>query len=277
VTRASEGLLDLRLAAGEDGRTRIVSREQRFPLTTTVPMYLDPHDRGMAFLYVQNPTGGMFAGDRLATRIDVGEGCRAHLTTPSATKIFRTEDEPAVQDIVITVGSGAYVEYVPEPLIPHEEARLNQTLDVRLGPGARFIATEIVTPGRVARGERFAYRELSLTTTIRDDAGSELCVDTVLLEPLRGSPDRRGLLGGRPFLGSVVAVAPDGDAAGLSDELDAASASLPSSAAGELPSGAGAYARILADSAPSIRAGVDRLWSTARTLLLGHGAPAPRK
>ena len=46
---------------------------------------------------------------------------------------------------------------------------------------------------------------------------------------------------------------------------------------GELPSGAGAYARILADSAPSIRAGVDRLWSTARTLLLGHGAPPPRK
>jgi urease accessory protein len=278
VTRTSEGLLDLRLAAGEDGKTRIVSRRQRFPLSITAPMYLDPHDRGMAYLYVQNPTGGMFPGDRLTTRIDVGEGCRVHLTTPAATKVFRTDAEPARQDIEITVGPDAYVEYVPEPLIPHEGARLVQTLDVSLGPRATFVATEILTPGRVAGGERFRYRELSLTTTVRDGAGSELCVDTTLFDPSRASPDGRGLLGGRPFLGSVVAAAPEGDTVALNDALEAMAASLPASAAaGELPSRAGAYARVLADSSPSIRASVDSLWSAARALLLGHEAPPARK
>jgi urease accessory protein len=279
VRPISDGLLDLRLSAGQDGKTRIVARNQRFPLTTTVPMYLDPHDRGMAFLYVQNPTGGMFAGDRLTTRIDVGEGCRVHLTTPSATKVFRTEDEPASQRIEISVGPDAYVEYVPEPLIPHEGARLNQALEVRLGPRAGFVATEVITPGRFARGEKFKYRELLLTTVIRDSAGCELCVDTTSLEPPRHAPDSRGLLGGQPFLGSVIAAAPDRDAVLLSEGLVAASAALhpAAAAAGELPSGAGAYARILASSAPAIRTCVDHLWSTARTLTLGHEAPRPRK
>ena len=72
---ARTGCSTLRLRrAAPDGRTVLAERRQRFPLRMTVPMYLDAGDRGMAFVYVQNPTGGVFAGDRLASRVDARPG-----------------------------------------------------------------------------------------------------------------------------------------------------------------------------------------------------------
>src|SRR5205823_503221 len=106
----SDGLLDLRLERGRDGVTRIVRRAQRFPLHLTAPLYLDPLEPGLPFLYVQNPSGGVFAGDRLRIRIEAGPGARAHLTTPSATRLQRMDGDGARQDVELVLGEGAYVE-----------------------------------------------------------------------------------------------------------------------------------------------------------------------
>ena len=61
----ADGLLELAFRVGPGDRTVLASRRQRFPLRLTVPLMLDPALPGMAFVYVQNPTGGVFAGDRL--------------------------------------------------------------------------------------------------------------------------------------------------------------------------------------------------------------------
>ena len=52
-------------------------RSQRFPLRLTAPLYLDPAQPQMAFVYVQNPTGGMFEGDGLIVSVDAcpGQAC----------------------------------------------------------------------------------------------------------------------------------------------------------------------------------------------------------
>ncbi|MGH2870596.1 MAG: urease accessory protein UreD, partial [Solirubrobacteraceae bacterium] len=83
------GLLELRAATDGYGRTYLAEHQQRFPLRITTPMYLDPGDRGMAFCYVQNPTGGVFAGDLLVERLVVEPGARLHVTSQSATKLYR--------------------------------------------------------------------------------------------------------------------------------------------------------------------------------------------
>ena len=72
-----DGLLALRFARAERGApSRLVERRQRFPLRLTVPLYLDPAEPGMAFVYVQNPTGGVFPGDDLTTEVTADEGTR---------------------------------------------------------------------------------------------------------------------------------------------------------------------------------------------------------
>ena len=68
----------LHLAFGRDwrGRSSLRAHRQRFPLRTTQPFYLDPALPEMAFVYVQNPTGGVFAGDRLVVDVVADAGVR---------------------------------------------------------------------------------------------------------------------------------------------------------------------------------------------------------
>ena len=273
------GLLALRFTSGAGGRTELAERSQRFPLRWTVPMYLDPGDPGMAFVYVQNPTGGLFAGDRLVTRLAAGPRTRVHLTTQSATKAYRMVGGEAHQRIEITLDEEAFVEYVPDLLIPQAGAKLDQELAVAVGEGAAFVGIEMVAPGRLARGEAFAYERLRLATEVRAVGGPPLCADTLLFEPARRSPERRGLLGRYLYFGLLLAVTPSGDADALADRLDATLARSPDAlaAAGTLPAGAGAFARVLGVTPVAARKALEAAWSAAREAIIGLPLPPRRK
>lgn len=275
---SSRGLLAVRLRCDARSRTVLAAHHQRFPLRTTVPMYLDEHDRGMAFLYVQNPTGAVFAGDRLETEVDAEPGARVHVTTQSATKVGRMDGAHATQDLRFAVGAGAYVEYVPDPVIPQAGADLRQHTVVDVAHGGAFVGLETVAPGRRAYGERFAYERVRLRTDVVRD-GEELAVDTIELRPSRRGPARHGLLGGHDYLVSLVAAAPEHDAERVAAGLDALLAADADTvgAAGVLPHGAGVAARILAPDSSAARAAGLLAWAALRTELLGAAPPRPRK
>lgn len=273
-----DGLLDLKVGCDSRGKTRLVSRRQRFPLRTTVPLYLDHGDPGLAFLYVQNPTGGVFAGDRLDTSLTVEPRARAHLTTQSATKLYRMDGGEARQDLRFDIGEGAHLEYVPDPLIPHAGARLSQRMTVDMSDHATFLAAEVLGPGRRARGEHFAYAGLSLRTEVRR-GGEPLCVDALVLEPARRCPTRHGLYGGWNYLATLIVVTPEPTSDDLADRLHA---ELPCEdevvgAVGALPNQAGVIVRILAHHGPTARRELHRAVSTSRQGILGHPLPRVRK
>ncbi len=186
---STDGLLDLRFVAAPDGRTRLGRRDWRFPLRTTAPMYLDPSSRDMAYIYVQNPTGGVFPGDRLETRLVLDAGARVHLTTQAATKVYGMNDGSALQSIDATLAAGSYLELVPDLLIPHAGSRFVQKLDVSMAQDAGFFMAEAVAPGRLARGERFEYAVVDLRTRVLDGDRNELVVDALRLEPASRLPD----------------------------------------------------------------------------------------
>lgn len=274
----SDGLLALGFRCDPQRRTVLGERRQRFPLRTTVPLYLDGVDTGMAFVYVQNPTGGVFAGDALDLRVAVGPGARVHVTTQSATKVYRMDGGHAVQDLRFSVSEGAYLEYLPDALIPQAGADFAQTTQVDLEHGASFIGAELVAPGRAASGERFAYERVRLRTVVRRD-GRELCVDSLDLRPARSAPAQSGLLGEHDYVASLLVVAPEDDAEALAARLDAALVADPDvmGASGALPNAAGALVRILAGSAPATRRALAGAWRSARAHVIGLPLPAVRK
>jgi urease accessory protein len=275
---AESGLLALRVRCDAALRTVVAERRQRFPLRMTVPMYLERDDPGMAFVYVQNPTGGVFAGDRLETRVVADPGTRTHVTTQSASKLYRMEGGRAVQKVRFDVAAGAYLEYVPDPLIPQAGAQLEQTLVADVAAGGAFVAAETLAPGRRTGGERFSYERLALRTEIRCD-GRELCVDAIELRPGRRGPSRLGLMAEHEYVTTLIAAVPGQDGEALAARLDALLADERDvhGAAATLPNGAGAIARILAGSAPAARRLRFEAWRAARNALAGLGAPVVRK
>ncbi|HEX4805916.1 MAG TPA: urease accessory protein UreD, partial [Conexibacter sp.] len=184
AAREERGALELTFRPGPRGRTVLADRRQRFPLRTTVPFHLDPAIPEMAWVYVQNPTGGVFAGDRLDVAVRAQAGARVHLTTQSATKLYRMEGGEARQRVRVQVEPGAYVENVPDALIPQARTRYRQRTVIELAEGGMCVTAETVAPGRRAFGERFAYDLLELRTDVLRD-GRELCSETLRLEPGR--------------------------------------------------------------------------------------------
>ncbi|MBA3263605.1 MAG: urease accessory protein UreD, partial [Thermoleophilaceae bacterium] len=268
--RAAGGLLELVADVAPDGRTYLSRRSQRFPLRLTTPLYLDPARPGMAFLYVQNPTGGLFEDDDHTIALSVQPGARVHLTTQAASKVYRAEGGCARQRVTLTVAEGAFAEYVPDLLIPHAGARLKQEVVADVEPGGRLIVSEAVAPGRVACGEAFEYSSLSLTTRIWC-GGEQRAVDSVLLEPNELDPRRAGVLGDQAYLASVFVVAPGADSEALAGTISQAADGVPGCLVGTstLPSAAGVLTRILARSGISAGRALEAAWSAARVALIG--------
>src|SRR5207245_635300 len=100
---------------------------------------------------ILNPTGGLVGGDRLDVTIDVGPGAHACLTTPSATKVYRTTGAMAEQHVSIVVDAGAMCEWIPDHTIPFPGSRLRQTLDARLAEGATVAAAPLPRRGAIGR------------------------------------------------------------------------------------------------------------------------------
>ena len=276
--RAGGGLLELIADVAPDGRTYLSRRSQRFPLRLTTPLYLDPSQPGMAFLYVQNPTGGLFEDDDHKIALDVRSGAQVHLTTQSASKLYRADRGCARQRVTLAVAKGAFAEYVPDPLIPHGGARLKQEVVAAVEPGGRLILSEVVAPGRVAGGEEFEYSSLSLTTRISSGC-EQTAVDSVLLEPGRLEPRRAGVLGDLAYLASVFAVVPGADCEALARTISEAADGMPGCLVGTstLPSATGVLTRILAGSGISAGRAFDAAWSAARIALIGSAPPRRRK
>jgi urease accessory protein len=101
-----------------------------------------------------------------------------------------------VAETTLHVGPGATLWWLPGELIPFHDANLLARTMIRLDEGARIALLEIVTPGRTAMDERFAYRRLDLRLRI-DSCGKPLFVERAVLDPQSRPAARVGSLG--PF------------------------------------------------------------------------------
>ena len=159
-----------RVSAGAT-RTRLRHSVQIPPLRVVRPFDLP---RGGALVHLHNVSGGVLGGDRLDNEIRLEEGARVQVTTTGSTRIYRhrTEGPTAQQVTRYYVGPDALLEVLPDSLIPYAGSRYRQVTSYQLAPGACLLAWELVTPGREAHGERFAYDSLELQTTISVPAPS---------------------------------------------------------------------------------------------------------
>jgi len=168
---AKVGILDLTFAR-ERGRTELVGRYQKTPLQMMRPLYIDPHLPEMAFVYVMSTGGGIAQADRYRMDVRCGAGTRVHVTTQAATKVYGMEHDYATQSVRVEAGPGAFVEYLPDPLIPFAGARFHQHTLVTVASDATVLLGETITAGRLARGERHAYRVLATDLEVRRPDGA---------------------------------------------------------------------------------------------------------
>ncbi len=273
-----DGLLEIAFKRASNDKTVLRRQAQRFPLRMTVPMYLDPADPSMAFLYVQNPTGAVIAGDQLTINVTAERGSRVHVTTQSATKLHAMAGGSGRQLTTLRVCQDAYLEHIPDILIPQAGSNFSQLLTVELEDGGCFVGAETIGPGRRLNDELFQYQQLDFETRVNLN-GELLCVDRLKLNPSQRPLRRAGSFGIHQYLVTLLVAAPGRDLAALASMIDSVLGADPNScgAAGQLPNGAGVMARILASDKEAADRARKSAWLAARQMLIGLPLPRERK
>jgi urease accessory protein len=165
--------LELRFAPSH-GRTRLVHRRHEGPLMVQRPFH--PEADGTCHVYVLHPPGGVAGGDRLDMRFEVGAGARAVLTTPAATKFYRSAGPPAAQSCSIVVKDRAVCEYLPQETILFDGVQAVTETRVSLADHAVYVGWDIVCLGRPAAGERFRRGGITQRASIWRD-GSPIWIE----------------------------------------------------------------------------------------------------
>ena len=280
----TRGLADLALAVRGE-RTCLVRQRVNPPLVVQRALYLDQALPDMAFIYLANPTAGILQGDQLKVGVNVAPNAKAHLTIQSATKVFAMPDGSASQETELTVEKGAYLEYLPDQVIPFRGARFSQKTSITVAPDATLIYREIIAPGRTARGESLAYDCFKSTLSINTADGFPIYREGFFLTPKSRCPLGRGVLGTgeSPTLGTLLVVTGAVKAEVLRDRMrDCLNASVVTNDATSwgislLPDGGGVGLKIMASSVASARNALSTAWKEARMLILGAEPPSLRK
>lgn len=145
-------------------RTVLVERRHRGPLMVQKALY--PEGEGICHTVVLHPPAGIAGGDTLDIDVDVEAGAHAVITTPGATKWYKSLGREAGQSVRISVAEGARLDWLPQENIVFDDARARIATDVTVHPGGSAIGWDAVVLGRQASGERWSSGTVTLRTRI---------------------------------------------------------------------------------------------------------------
>ncbi|MEO6973509.1 MAG: urease accessory protein UreD [Rhodoferax sp.] len=103
-----------------------------------------------------HPPGGLVGGDTLDIGITVGPGAHGLITTPGATRFYKTLGEAAAQHVRITLDAGARLEWLPLETICYDGCMAENHLSVQLAPDAELIGWDVTALGLPHAGRPFA-------------------------------------------------------------------------------------------------------------------------
>jgi len=189
----------LTLSAARDGAgaTRVHARHDG-PLRLLKTLY--PESSRIAHAVLVHPPGGLVGGDRLDIQLDVQAGAHLLVTTPAATRFYRSNAGEAAQVVRATLGEGARLEWLPQETLAYPDCIARNEVQLSLAPGASLFATEVLGLGLPAAGQPFDSGRLLQHLEITGqwlDRGWLDAADKVLL-------DGPGGLAGHRVLGTLA-------------------------------------------------------------------------
>jgi urease accessory protein len=270
------GALFLGFERDEAGRSYLRHLDRRAPLIVQQALYFDAELPLLPCVYILSAGGPNVDGDRYRQHFRLGPGAMAYISTGAATKLAEMEHNYARLTQHIELADEAYLEYLPEPIIPCRHARyVSQTL-IRVAPTATLAYGEILAAGRrhYGEGERFAYDVLSLTCRVERPDGALVYRDKMVIAPATQNPDGVGVMEGYEVLGTLLILTPPAVADRLWEELSPRVTSGGGTLSlARLPGAAGLQCRLLGHTTAEVKAGLRQVCSQVRLAVKGKPLP----
>jgi urease accessory protein len=221
---------------------------------------------------IVHPPGGVVGGDELALSVEIGAGAHVQLTTPGATRWYRSTGATARQSIAVRVCERGVGEWLPQEAIVFDGAMADCEIRVDLAEGASWLGWDIFCLGRRAARERFERGRLRQRLEV-SRCGVPMWFERAILDAggsrLAAMPGLRS----QSVFGTLLAASTT-----ISDELLSSCRAL-----GAISGEVGVtrlpgllVARYVGDSTEMARNYFTAIWALARPALLGRAAVTPR-
>jgi urease accessory protein len=94
-----------------------------------------------------HPPSGLVGGDTLELSIGAEAGAHGLITTPGATRFYRSDGEAAIQRTRIALDAGARFEWLPLEAICYSGCIAENRLELALAPGSELIGWDVAALG----------------------------------------------------------------------------------------------------------------------------------
>jgi urease accessory protein len=267
--RLGSGRLDLEFAADADARTYLRRQYASYPFHVCRVQFQDRDIPGLATLYVQSCSGGVYEDDRLDLTLAVREHAEAHVSTQSATIVHSMPRGSAEQRVRIQCEGGSYLEYLPDPQILFPGSSYRSATRVRLCE----LATAVVSDSFLQHdptGRDGVFSAYSTEIIIENAAGEALAIDRLKIDRAF-QPSRPGILGSFGAQGTLVIACLDRLPSTIQDQLLKIKIDQGEAAIGltRLPKSAGMLVRILAVDGAALKRAMHMVWCGVRFGLKG--------
>ncbi len=260
-------------------RTILADLDYRIPYRAQRALYCDDGMPDLAHVFMITTTGCLLQGDRLALDVALGQGARAHVTTQSATKIHSMDANYAAQTQTIALADDSYLEFLPDPIIPHRSARFVSNTRISVAPTATLFYAEIIQSGRKHHhpDECFGAAVISMALDVARPDGGALFTEKLLIEPQRHAMRQTGVMGPFDVFGNVLLCTPKQKAERIWQQVgaDVDLAGGLAYGACRLPNDAGLLFKVLGRETAQVKAKVREFWSVVREEITGARVPPP--
>jgi urease accessory protein len=249
------------------GRTILADRQRQGPLAVQRAFY---PEGDLCHVYLLHPPGGIAGGDRLDIRARVERSASALVTTPGATKFYRSVGPIACQSQRLSVDGGS-LEWLPQENILFPGAVAELSTQVHLTGDSAFIGWEINCLGRPVVDERFDSGRAVFSFNLTRD-GLPLLHERLTVDSAKALHGAAGLRG-EPVFASLYATTGDdrlvGEVRSLIPETERSKLAVTQID--------GLFiARYLGDSTETARRIFIDIWKALRPAILNRAPCAPR-
>jgi urease accessory protein len=123
------------------------------PLRILKSLY--PEGDGICHNVLVHPPGGLVGGDTLDIQVSVATGAHALVSTPGATRFYRSGGHPALQQVVAHVANQARFEWLPLEAIAYNDCEATNRAVFHLAPSAELITWDVTALGLPTSDQAF--------------------------------------------------------------------------------------------------------------------------
>ncbi|MEI8267064.1 MAG: urease accessory protein UreD [Betaproteobacteria bacterium] len=143
----------LALRYWRDGQRTVALDRHEGPLRVLQRLY--PEGDTICHHVLVHPPGGVAGGDSLLLEADLAQGTHAVITTPGATRFYRSGGRPALQQARLRLADGARAEWLPLENLAFSGCEAENRTEVELTAGAEIMGWDLLALGLPASGAAF--------------------------------------------------------------------------------------------------------------------------